>query len=710
MSRPLLTLEIHFDQDVVQVRQRTRELAQLLGFDSQDQVRLATAVSEIARNALQYAHGGQVQYWVDLPDQSPTLYVQIQDQGPGIVNLEQILTGQDSGGLGIVSTQRLMEQFEIHSSANGTVVVMGKPLPSRHPPLTADQLHHISQELAQRSPRTALEEVQQQNQELLQALAVLRQREEELLQLNRELEDTNRGVVALYAELDEKAESLKRASELKTRFLSNMSHEFRTPLNSILSLSQILLDRLDGELSPEQDKQVQFIHRSAEGLSELVNDLLDLAKVEAGKIVVHPNEFEVPALFGTLRGMLRPLLTSNRSIALVFEDPTDLPPLWTDEGKVAQILRNFISNALKYTEQGEVRVTAVRQGDQVVFAVADTGIGIAPADQERIFEDFIQIESVLQQRFKGTGLGLPLSRKLAELLGGSVAVTSVPGQGATFSATIPLHFAGSPDIQVEEPPLPALDPTRLPLLVLEDEVEALLTYERFFAHSCYQLVATRTLKQFRQIITDIAPLAVLLDIRVGQEHSWGLLSELKSNPLTRSIPVVVVSVVDNEAQALRLGASAFFLKPVDRLTLFNCINRLVWGDRTAPKLLLIDDDPTARYLIKQQLTDMSHLQLLEASSGSEAMALAEVEQPQAIVLDLAMPEMDGFAVLQHLKANPLTATIPIIINTSQPLDVVEHNLLTQHSVAVLSKNPLTPAGAIAQLREALLRAGLALNA
>src|SRR5262249_20502651 len=205
----------------------------------------------------------------------------------------------------------------------------------------------------------ALEEVRQQNQELLRTLGELQKRQTELRQLNRELEDTNRGVVALYAELDEKADYLRRASEMKSRFLSNMSHEFRTPLNSIQSLARLLLDRSDGDLMPEQEKQVSYIRKAAEDLTELVNDLLDLAKVEAGKVIVRPTEFEAGPLFGALRGMLRPLLTHNASVALVFEEPVGVPTLNTDESKVSQILRNFISNALKFTERGEVRVSAV---------------------------------------------------------------------------------------------------------------------------------------------------------------------------------------------------------------------------------------------------------------------------------------------------------------------------------------------------------------
>lgn len=386
----LSMLEIHYEQDVVQARQRTRELAEPLGFDAQDQARLATAVSEIARNSFQYAGGGTVEFYVDGAPQ--TFLIRIRDQGRGIPHLANILEGRytsETGmGLGITGSRRLMDFFEIESlPGQGTTVVMGKTLPKRTPTLTDSQLQRIRQAVIERSPQNPYEEIQRQNQELLRAMAELRKREEELTHLNRELEDTNRGVVALYAELDEKASSLQQANELKTRFLSNMSHEFRTPLNSILSLSRILLARMDGDLTAEQEKQVTFIQKAADGLSELVNDLLDLAKVEAGKIEVRPTSFEVSDLFATLRGMLRPLLVQGSSVTLIFEEPDRLPSLYSDEGKIAQILRNFVSNALKFTEQGEVRVRAVQLGHMVTLSVSDTGIGIAPEDQERIFED-----------------------------------------------------------------------------------------------------------------------------------------------------------------------------------------------------------------------------------------------------------------------------------------------------------------------------------
>jgi len=293
-------------------------------------------------------------------------------------------------------------------------------------------------DLTEQQRRLALEIDQQAGRAREQAL---RQRQEELERLNRELEDINRGMVTLYAELDEKAKDLRHADEMKTRFLSNMSHELRTPLSSILALSGLLLDRVDGDLTSEQEKQVGFIRKSADSLLDLVNDLLDSAKIQAGKIDVHPAEFDVANLFSALRGMLRSLLV-NEAVRLVFEEPEGVPLLYSDEGKVSQILRNFISNALKFTEHGEVRLAARYDGDSgtVTFSVNDTGMGIAPEDQGRIFEEFTQLENPAQSQFKGTGLGLPLCCKLAELLGGRIDLESALGVGSKFSLTLPARY------------------------------------------------------------------------------------------------------------------------------------------------------------------------------------------------------------------------------------------------------------------------------
>ncbi|KJV36779.1 sensor histidine kinase [Luteibacter yeojuensis] len=262
--------------------------------------------------------------------------------------------------------------------------------------------------------------------------------QEENAALRAELDETNQGVLALYAELDNQAAQLREASELKSRFLSYMSHEFRTPLGSILSIARLLTDEMDGPLTDEQKKQVGFVSGAARELSDMVDDLLDLAKIEAGRITISPAWFELMDLFSALRGMFRPIVDGTEA-TLVFESPVGLPKLYTDDKKVSQILRNFISNALKFTPRGEVRVSAsLVEGDQVCFTVRDTGIGIPEELQHVLFEDFTQVDSPLQKRVRGTGLGLSLCKQFAGLLGGSVGLHSVVGEGSSFFVTLPL--------------------------------------------------------------------------------------------------------------------------------------------------------------------------------------------------------------------------------------------------------------------------------
>jgi signal transduction histidine kinase len=274
--------------------------------------------------------------------------------------------------------------------------------------------------------------------------ALIAQLQGEANALREELDETNQGVLALYAELDTQAEQLRQASDLKSRFLSYMSHEFRTPLGSILSIASLLSDELDGPLSPEQHKQVAFVSTAARELSDMVDDLLDLAKIEAGRITISPAWFDMFDLFAALRGMFRPIVDAT-AVDLIFEEPVGLPRLYTDDKKLAQILRNFISNSLKFTTRGEIRVSArLEDGDRVRFAVTDTGIGIAAELHGALFEDFSQVDSPLQKRLRGTGLGLSLCKRFAALLGGDVGVESTPGVGSTFFVIIPLAIAMEP--------------------------------------------------------------------------------------------------------------------------------------------------------------------------------------------------------------------------------------------------------------------------
>lgn len=262
--------------------------------------------------------------------------------------------------------------------------------------------------------------------------------------LRAELDETNQGVLALYAELDTQAEQLRETSDLKSRFLSYMSHEFRTPLGSILSITSLLSDELDGPLSPEQHKQVAFVSTATRELSDMVDDLLDLAKIEAGRISISAAWFDMFDLFAALRGMFRPIVDRGQ-VDLIFDEPVGLPRLFTDDKKLAQILRNFISNSLKFTTHGEIRVSAQLENEtHIRFAVTDTGIGIAPELHDKLFEDFSQVDSPLQKRLRGTGLGLSLCKRFAALLGGRVGVTSTPSVGSSFFVVIPLALDPEP--------------------------------------------------------------------------------------------------------------------------------------------------------------------------------------------------------------------------------------------------------------------------
>jgi signal transduction histidine kinase/DNA-binding response OmpR family regulator len=678
------------EEDVVTARQRARQIASLVGFDSQDQARIATAVSEIARNAVRYARDGSIEYRVEGESLPLVLIIRIADRGPGIAHLQDVLDGnyrsRTGMGLGIAGARRLMDQCEISSDAGGTVVVMKKLMEVGTLPFTGARLERLRDELRRLRASSPIEELQQQQRELLVALSEARERQDQLTRLNRELEDTNRGVVALYAELDEKADHLRRADEMKSRFLSNMSHEFRTPLNSIRALSQLLIDRLDGPLSDEQERQVQLIRKATDDLSNIVEDLLDIARIEAGKLEIHPSEFSVDELFSALRGMLRPLLIGD-SVALRFVPPTGVPALFADEAKVSQVLRNFISNALKFTERGSVTVSVapLPGRDSVLFCVADTGIGIAREDQERIFDEFVQIRGHLQARVKGTGLGLPLCRRLAQALCGEVYVESEPGVGSRFFFRLPTRYAPA-----AEPLPPTVAATRpspwgVPVLIVEDERDMHVFYERILRDTGYGPILVRSLHDARAAIERAQPAAIILDILLRHEDAWRWLAEFKGAQETRPIPVLVVTTVAEERKALALGADGFMQKPVDRARLLALLDEATHG-----RVLVVDDDATTRYAIRK-LLQAAHLPTLEVANGEEARRAAETVQPRAIVLDLGLPDIDGSSLLEVFAQSPATCHVPVIIATARDLSDAERAHLEARAFAVLRKSDLAAA-------------------
>jgi len=701
MKRAIIQLQIIHEHHIVQARQRARLICEKIGFDKITQTRISTAVSEIARNAYEYAQGGTVAFFLDLEQSPQQLLIQIQDHGKGIANLDDILEGRyvshTGMGMGIIGAKRLVDHFTIASQpGQGTIVDIAQDIPPRLGILTLDTITKITEELLRQKPEDLYEEIQQQNQELLRSMNELKAQQEELKRLNKELTDTNRGLLSLYAEINEKNEALKHANEIQKRFMSNMSHEFRSPLNTIISLTRILQDRIDGDLTPEQEKQVVYIKKAAEDLNGLINDILDLGKLEAKKIAIKPGPIQLETLFSTLRGMLKPLL-ANPEVELIFETPQSAPILYSDEGKVSQILRNLISNAIKFTEQGEIRIRALVQEEMVQFTVSDTGIGIPQDKLDAIFQPYIQVENPLQHKHKGTGLGLSISKELAEALGGTLSCSSKKGQGSLFTLTLPLTYKTN---EVPElPPEIQLDPIKEPVLIVEDDESTILLYQKFLSHTGYQGLSAKTIAQSKTILEQLTPKAIVLDIQLENENGWDFVSYLKSNEKLQTIPVIITSVTQDREKGLALGVTDFLVKPVEKKSLYSILHRLE-TNTPKQKALIIDDDESARYILLQLLQE-TKFKGLEAENGKKGIELAEQEQPNLIFLDLIMPEMDGFTVLEALKSSEKTRHIPVIISTSKVLEPEERELLNKRAALILAKNTTSTENSLQRLRTIL---------
>ncbi len=559
MRTALATVQGLGERDVVAARHQTRQVAALLGLGLHDQTRLATAVSEIVRNGVSYAGGCELELAVEQGAAGAALVATVTDRGPGITDVHGVLEGRYSspGGLGVGmrGARRLVDGFVVRSDRDGTTVEMRTRL--RGARVDATTLQLVRTMLAEHQPQDAYAEVRRQNQELVLTLQGLRAREEELARLNRELEDTNKGVLALYSELEERAEQLKAASEAKSRFLASMSHELRTPINSVLGLTRILLDRCDGELTAEQERQVGLVQLAADGLANTVDDLLDLAKVEAGRLEVRLSHFDVRQVFAVLRGMLRPLVTSD-AVQLVVEEPDGVPAMHTDEAKVTEILRNLVSNALKYTPEGEVRLAATHDpaAGAVTFRVRDTGIGIDEQDQARVFEEFVQLPGPLQDRSRGTGLGLPLARRLTHLLGGSLDLESSPGQGSEFRVVVPSVYptgaaggvAGDDDGTTAQKEATGGGPADMseigPVLVIDDDENYRLVLRGMLRGLAERVEEAAGAEEALAALQRVRPAVVLLDLAMPGLSGQELLRRLRSDPARRALPVLVITSLE----------------------------------------------------------------------------------------------------------------------------------------------------------------------
>lgn len=673
-------LEIHrvaFDgePDLVHVRRLVRRLAQLLEFDQRDEVKITAAVSELTR-AAGTSRNGAVEVSFFLHDDPLPRELMIEVAGAGLA--QAVRKRGSAAAESIVAAEKLLERGA--DATAPTALRFGKLLPERAAPVTGSRLAAIRAELKRMDARTDLsrEELLHQSHELAKALLDVEERKQELTTLNAELSDTNRGVVALYAELDERANHLRRADELKTRFFSHMSHEFRTPLNSILALSDMLLEETDGPLAAEQRRQLGLIRDGVADLLDIVGDVLDLAKMEAGKTQINVAEFAVGTLLGTLRAMIRPLLGTS-AVSLELGNAAELPPLVGDEAKVMQILRNFLSNAVKFTERGTITVSArlvpagepvagiAPETESVVFAVADTGIGIASEHQAAIFDEFRQVENRLQRKSRGSGLGLPLCRRLAGLLGGRVWLESELGRGATFYLLLPrVHESAIAQYSADERPR---------LLIVDQRPERRAALREVFRDSAFLPVEAATSEITAASLAALQPTAAIID---AARTAAPVLEALRA----AAIPLVSIPSGD-EARREQLVAETY--RAVLRAQL-ECI-------------LAIDDDEAYRTILGKQLAPFCG-RMRATGSPNEGMVIARSGEVDCVVLDLIMPEVDGLAVLQRLRDDAATAHLPVVVCSSKSLTADEQALIRRLHAPFLPKDGL---GA-AQVATALLNA------
>jgi signal transduction histidine kinase/ActR/RegA family two-component response regulator len=558
----LVTLDWSTEADIFTVRQRGRQVAAELGLDEQDQIRVATALSEVGRELLA---GGpaSVRFAVDEGRHRLEMAVTSAAQ-PGVT--------PPTGVAGLSAARRLLDEVGVVEGPRGWVITLAQNLP-RGTSLDAGTVRRVRRRLAGLGPATPLEELRAQNAELVATLDQLAARQEDLLrvngeleetnhgvlamyaQLSQELEETNRGVVALYGELDEKGRQLVEASEAKSRFLRNISHELRTPVNSILGLVDLLAE---SSLDAEQRVQVDYLGGSARALLGLVTELLDLARAESGREVVRLTDVDLGELFRQLRGSLRPIAEA-RGLVLDIEDP-EPPRLRTDAELLARVLRNLLSNALKFTETGGVRLTARRRESRqhVEFVVEDTGIGIPAELAERVFEEFFQVPGRLQAPGTGSGLGLPYARRVTETLGGTLELVSTPGGGSTFTVVLPAPF------EEEEPDVSGLAVGHA--LVVDDDPAF-----RHVLRGMLQGVAARVSEaadgaEALHLLHELPADVVLLDLRMPRLDGAGTLAALRADPRRRDVPVVLLTSVDIDADVRRATEPAAALLSKDHLT------------------------------------------------------------------------------------------------------------------------------------------------
>jgi PAS domain S-box-containing protein len=501
----------------------------------------------------------------------------------------------------------------------------------------------------------------------------------------------------LFQEIQDKSRELEVASRHKSEFLANMSHELRTPLNAIIGYSEMLQEEAEGLGAESFLPDLKKINSAGRHLLELINSVLDLSKIEAGKMELYLETFAVPTLLHDIAAVIQPLAQKNSNRLEVHCDET-VGTMRADLTKVRQALFNLLSNSCKFTNHGIVSLTAAREPvdgtDWIIFHVRDTGIGMTPEQLSRLFEEFSQADAATTRQYGGTGLGLALSRRLVRLMGGDITVTSEPGRGSAFTVRLPAQVAEPRAAMPPAAPSETASASASTVLVVDDEAAVRDLMQRFLTKEGFRVVTATGGEEGLRLAREISPEVITLDVLMPGVDGWAVLSALKADPDLADIPVIMFTIVDEKNLGYALGAADYLTKPIDRERLVAVLNRY----RRDLPILVVDDDPALRELIRR-LLEREGYTVTEAENGRVALERIREAPPGAILLDLMMPEMDGFEFVRRFRKHDTWRTVPIIVLTAKDLSPEDHARLNGYVERILHKGAYSRESLLAEVRD-----------
>lgn len=503
------------------------------------------------------------------------------------------------------------------------------------------------------------------------------------------------------AQLEEAKVAAEAASRTKSQFLANMSHELRTPLNAVIGYSEMLMEEAEDAGHDDYVPDLRKIHGSGKHLLGLINDILDLSKIESGRMELYFETFEVMPMIEEVVSTIQPLI-SKKSNTLVLDADENIGTARLDQVKVRQILFNLLSNASKFTENGRITLKAVRSGDRLMFSVSDTGIGMTREQLAKVFRPFTQADSSTSKKYGGTGLGLTITRKFCEMMGGSVDVESTPSKGTTFTVDLPTDADAFASVITEQPSeVPAMPGAAGTVLVVDDDASAREVLTRMLAKEGYRVVTASSGDEGLRLAKEEHPDVITLDVLMAGLDGWGVLTRLKNDAATAEIPVLVVTVIDDRNLGFALGAADYLTKPVEREKLADALRRVRADERAGP-ILIVDDDATIREMLRRTL-EKDGWSIVEAENGRVALDCMLQYTPCAVLLDLMMPQMDGFTFIDEMQRRKIPSPAPIIVLTAKTLTESDRMRLRGAVTQILQKGEHSAAELVDEIRRATQR-------